>query len=217
MIKTYDLLTPEEAAIFAETVKKLSGLWMPREVGWTLGAATYQDEPGKYPVLARLHNPILRGHFSQLYLKVAQKLEEIMGRKVAVYEGTMALPGFHIFDMAANGVNGNIHVDEPFTRCEMPMAYSNPFSFTVPLCLPAVGAGLHYWPSLTDEDMGHYEVDGTVPEPDFFNYELGKIHLHDGTTPHRIANFGDMAAGEARITLQGHGVKLEDGTTLIYF
>jgi hypothetical protein len=57
---------------------------------------------------------------------------------------------------------------------------------------PAAGAGMDYWPDSTDEDLNRAITEGIYPPHEHLQYELGVLYTHDGLTPHRIANKGDM-------------------------
>jgi len=112
---------------------------------------------------------------------------------------------------------GNPHIDEPFTRVDFgELSWSDPFSFTLALALPAVGGGVDFWWDFTDKDIETFISEEALPEPQYSPYTVGNLYLHTGDTPHRIANPGDIAEGEVRITLQGHGIHV-DGGALLYF
>ena len=49
-----------------------------------------------------------------------------------------------------------------------------------------------------------------------FRYALGELFVHDGDHLHRIAADHPMASGERRLTLQGHGARL-DGRWWLYW
>ena len=102
-------------------------------------------------------------------------------------------------------MKASIHIDEPFTRVDFQgLEWHDPFSFTLPVSIPTAGAGAEFW------------WDGIDRDPEFVPYELGKMYIHNGMTPHRIASVAPIPEGELRITLQGHGVHVEDGA-IIYF
>lgn len=200
-------------------VKRINGhkqYWMDRGTFYTLGAATYQDDPKVYPTIARLFNPILIKTFDPLYHEVFAALDRLKASPVVNLSDT-AMPSFHIIDSRANGVEGSIHVDEPYERIDWGQPFRDPFSFTMLVSEPECGAGLNYWLGCTDDVMAAYEVDHAIPEPDYMPYKLGVLYVHDGMTPHQMANPGDLKPGEQRITLQGHGVTLMNGTIAVYF
>ena len=193
--------------------------WIDRGHFWTLGAATYQDDPMNYPALAEKHNPYLWEVFGKEQEDVLNALEEVLGISGYHRKGT-ALPSFHIFDHRASGMVGHPHIDEPHLRVWWPSKVTNTFSFTVLLEAPQHGAGLDIWHDYSDLEVELFEKRGVLPEPDYFAYDLGRLVIHDGLTPHRIANPAPqylVEQGEWRISLQGHGATLENGLTALYF
>jgi hypothetical protein len=213
---TIAILTEAECADLADRVAELRRFWIDRYWGWTLGAATYQDDPKAYPALANYTNVITAQAFDGLYRELSRVLSKLMYTDIVTLEGT-ALPAFHIFTDQSNGFQGHPHIDEPFTRIDWNQEVTDPFSFTMALALPKCGGGMHYWPDHSDSDIEAYESKGELPAHETIAYTVGELYVHDGLTPHRIANFGNMLKDEARITLQGHGVTLADGNIAIYF
>ena len=217
------LLTSSECDRYTATIKSLRLFWLDRQWGYTLGAATYQDSPILYPALSQYTNVVLREYFTELYTRLSKALVEVKGREIATMDGT-ALPGFHIFTPRANAyghagrVHGHPHIDTPYDSVLWPCAISEPFSFTLPVAIPACGAGMGFWDDVTEKELEVYEQSDEIPEPTIYDYELGSLYLHDGMTPHRIENMGNIRDNELRITLQGHGVTMEDtGRIVAYF
>lgn len=215
-IKQIPILSPDQCADVAKRVRQLRSYWIDRGVFFTLGAATYQDDPKAYPAIANAFNTIIHRSFTDV-LKELTGVIAANDEQPAFMPGT-ALPSFHVIDKRANGVKGSIHVDEPYDRIEWGQKVTDPFSFTMAIELPACGGGMNIWPDLTDADINAYEVDHAIPEPEYVPYELGVLYLHDGKTPHQMANPGIIGGNEMRITFQGHGVKLPlSGVTALYF
>tara|TARA_R110000824_G_scaffold207399_3_gene392815 strand:- start:2063 stop:2785 length:723 start_codon:yes stop_codon:yes gene_type:complete len=213
LIAPTKFLTEQECSDLANLVKKLRFCWIDRGHFFTLGAATYQDGVSEYPSRANRLNTILTKNFEPLLHKLHEFYE-------ACYEQPwgIARPGFHIFDETSNGLMGCAHIDEPFSKVAWPSkGFTNPFSFTMLLEQPAVGAGMDYWPDSTGEDLHRVVKEDIYPPHEHLQYELGVLYTHDGLFPHRIANKGDMSDSEHRITLQGHGLTLDDGRRLLYF
>lgn len=211
------LIHPTKAASVAGRVKRLKPYWIPRGGFYTIGASTYLDDPAVYPALAQYTNLATAQFWGVLYDKILTALPVGYCPTRGVHKEGTALIGAHIFTPETNGVQGNPHIDEPYERIDWGQKYSNPFSFTLALEMPKAGGGMDYWPDATDADIEWYNERGELPPHEHLRYEAGFLYVHDGLTPHRIANCGDMEEGEHRITLQGHGVTLEDGTTAIYF
>ena len=211
------VLPPQRALAFANRVVAREDLWIDRGGFYTIGASTYLDSPSFYPVFAKYTNPVLDHLLHELQYDVMDALPKRFVPNTAKRLHGTAIMGIHIFDPQSNGQLGNPHIDEPFKRIDWGVTYSNPFSFTVALALPEVGGGLEYWPTWTDSEIDMYRKNDPLPRPERLTYEVGMMYVHDGLTPHRIANFGNMGLGEHRITIQGHGVTLADGVTAIYF
>lgn len=219
MITAHDFLSAEQAKLVTLQVKHLEWLHMDRGGFYTLGAATYQDDPLAYPAIAEAFNKPIYRTMKVLYEKLWCELPMIMGVNLPCstpYSG-LALPSFHIFDHKSQGLSGSVHVDEPYDRVDL-SAYDwrDPFSFTVPVELPTLGGGCDFWFDYTDKDIEIFAASGELPPSTYVPYELGKLYLHDGMTPHRIANPNPIPEGEYRITLQGHGF-VTDKDIIVYF
>jgi len=211
------VFTPYTAKIIADRVKALPQYHVNRGGFYTLGAATYQDDPYAYPAIANAFNPIIQSNFPAVLQTVYDVLAAHFDRPVGTFTAGVGLPSFHIFDQQCNGIEGHPHIDEPFTRINLgSLDWSDPFSFTIPVELPAGGGGIDFWWGCTDAEVEKYMAGGEVPKPTYHPYTVGALYMHDGMTPHRIANPCDMVAGEHRITLQGHGIHVEGGA-LVYF
>lgn len=197
----------------AQLVLSNKGLWRERDGFWTLGAATYQDDPRIYPMLADSYRgrqlAVFGGWLRDVYTALPYS-------NICTPSG-FALPGFHIFDHGADELQGHPHIDEPYERVIVPEPFIEAFSFTIAVELPDGIGGLDFWPEHTDAAVEAYIETGRLPEPDYFRYDLGVMVLHDGLTTHRIANPIGIKDGQYRITLQGHGLVLVSGKTIVYF
>lgn len=211
------LLDKDAAAYWADRVKYWRQLWVDRGGFYTIGASTYLDDPEVYPAIAKARNFNTKTTLAGLWHPLTEALPKHWVPNRAVHHPYTGFMGVHIFTPETNGTQGHPHIDEPFTRIDWGQHFSNPFSFTLALEMPKAGGGLDFWPNATDEQIEDYIEEDTLPEHDHIRYAEGFLYVHDGLTPHRIANCGDMEEGEHRITVQGHGVTLEDGTTAIYF
>jgi len=212
------LLSQKRCHLITAEVLGLSPFWMNRNGFYTLGAATYQDDPLTYPTIANLYNPILIRFFSRLYETVAHFLQTQLKTDVSMINHRLGMAGFHIFDSQTANMMGHPHIDEPYTRVDLtPFGeWSDPFSFTLPVSLPACGGGMDMWHEFTDKDIDNFIGSDTLPTAVYEPYKLGHVYIHDGKTPHRIANPAPIQDGEFRITLQGHGVMTGQGA-VIYF
>lgn len=210
MINEIDLFAPEVAQYWGEKVLREKEWWNNRGGFYTLGASAYLDavvSPKVYRDRARCRNGIIQQRFGPLLDDARAAVAELLGyagkSRVLFDVDNTALPGFHIFDEKSNGLTGSLHTDQPYEAVWPGLPPAETWSFTVPLAMPAFGAGL-WW----------YDCDLTqcveMPERQFQPYQLGKLYIHSGRFHHEIASLGDMAAGEHRITLQGHAVRWGD-------
>jgi hypothetical protein len=219
-MKTLEVLpmfTHEQCQQIAKRVISQSHYMIKRGEGfYTLGASTYLDDPMHYQGIAANTNVRLNDMFEFQLEGVQEALSEHFSSEV-FFATHLALPGFHIFDSQSAGLEGSVHIDEPYDRIDWRgVEWHSPFSFTVPLQLPTLGGGLDHWPNATDEEMEAYARDGSLPPFEYLAYEVGKMYLHDGHTPHRISNRYPVPLDEYRISIQGHGVFTADGI-IVYF
>ena len=213
-----ELFTPEECDVLADRVFSQAAYFMDRNGFWTLGASAYLDDIRNYAPISNAFNKILADTFPDMYAAVSKQLHAHFGTTVGPASSGLAYPGFHIFNCQSKELQGNIHIDEPYRRIELlkDIEWTNPFSFTVPLALPEAGGGIDFWWDFTDEDIETFIGDDSIPAASYVPYEIGKMYVHDGLTPHRIANREPIPEGQARVTLQGHGVMTEHGA-IAYF
>jgi hypothetical protein len=216
-LRSYDMFTPEQCEDLKHKISMCRNFLVDRDGFYTLGAATYQDNPMAYPAIANAFNVLLERQFTEMYGTLFEVLETALGMPVGRFSHNVGLPSFHVFDHKSAGMVGHPHIDEPFTRLDLgDLKWHSPFSFTVAIDIPDGGAGGDFWWDYTDEDIEKYLENGDLPEPTFEEYELGKLYLHDGKTPHRIANPEPIKEGQHRITLQGHGLTTDNGA-VVYF
>ncbi len=230
------VLEPAHCAELCRRLQALSNDWTPRRalenqehVFHTLGAATYLDPPAAYDDRARMSNPILRDNFSDLYGAVAAAIETATGRPARLSD-RLGLPGFHIFrgePRVPPGLmfGGTIHMDKPHERHAFPFEITETLSLTLPLAIPASGAGMYFWPDVpparltgpkAPHDMSPGQYGWFDANKRFVGYAVGAMALHDGQTVHQLANPGPTRIDEYRISLQGHGV-LDDGAWHLFF
>lgn len=214
--KSVQIFSEEECQAISQRVKDLPEYWVNRRNFYTLGASTYLDDPRAYPAIATAFNQVIASNFQGSLTRVAKAISEIKELPVVFKLGT-GLPSFHIFDKSANGLDGSIHIDEPYDRVSWKQDIRDPFSFTILMESPSGGAGLDLWPACTDDDIEAYEKLGVTPEPLYFPYEKGEMYIHSGLVPHRIANPCSIEDGEHRITFQGHGVTLADHDKIVIY
>lgn len=236
-VEQRQVLTPGECERAVAAVRELREHWIDRSRGagrfFTLGVNAYMDLATRqldYHARAPELNVLLREHLGWLLEAVAGALERELGEPVT-YEHPFALPGCHVF--VGEGVptrpTSSVHFDLqyvhlPWHRVGQP-DMTRPVSYTLPLELPSGGSGLNVW-DLTHDEMQRAVERGyatTVAEMQRFKqmsyvpYDLGALYVHDGHLLHQIAPAPAAAPDDARITLQGHGMRCDDGAWRLYW
>ena len=183
-------------------VVKLSNYWIRRSDApfFTLGRNAYMDgKTEAYFHDAKILNPKLMKHFSELYAGVLLYLTHHIGEEVHLNH-EFAYPSFHIFesDPAFLDYPSNWHKDFPHET--LGLKNDTAYSFTVVIEIPSSGAGLEY-------------RDG---EEKYLAYNVGDIIIHRGDFLHNIARLKEYVPGEHRITLQGHVIR-HDGRLIMYW
>src|SRR5262249_20668775 len=97
-ILTAALLAPVECAELAARVRAHERQWTRRSANafFTLGAASYLDDPAFYLERASATNPLLEAAFCDLHERVRAALSEKLDAP-CVFATPFALPGFHIW------------------------------------------------------------------------------------------------------------------------
>ena len=131
------------------------------------------------------------------------------------------LPGIHIFIFARYSNTKNMtdfHKDrqhcliEPMTLPVLQNAeFYEPLSFTLPLQLPSKGGGL-----ILHRQSKRYNQ---ISKKDEYRiaYESGRIVIHDGQNPHRIDDSYNVEQDDCRLTLQGHGLIVDNKSFYYYW
>jgi len=213
------LLTTSECDSARSTVLSLREHWTPRIARlpfYTLGAASYLDAANcaGYRQLLERDNPLLREHFSWLYARLEARLAETLGAPASCTT-RLALPGFHIYlySKVFEKPVASVHIDTQYRFHDWTgrdADLSNPVSFTVSIALPHTGGGLNTW------DIGQAEMKTRSTEKfgdvlrgrpiAYHAYKRGCMVVHSGHLLHQAAPGRDLAPGDERITVQGHGV-----------
>lgn len=229
MIERIEVLTLAECEQVREQIHALQADWIRRHPGspfYTLGAASYLDDPDVYYDRAQQYNPLLTAHFGWVHERVLEKLQAHFKTPVRYYE-RFALPGFHIFGGSKALLqmgNASVHCDVQYTRVDwsdLPDPdFENPLSLTLTIKLPNSGGGLRVW------DIQYAEIVGRSAEelrPIFRErtrhvepYAVGEMVLHSGHTVHQIAPVENITKEDERLTLQAHGIQCA-GTWYIYW
>lgn len=217
---------------------------------YTLGATHYYDlatDPSAYFRLARQYNPFLHANFGHLYEALTSALAVALAAPV-VLRTDVAWPGFHLFGadpaFAALPIHdvmqsrwlqtrhgdhypGNpIHVDLAHRCLPWPPGVDPDglptLSLTLPIALPASGAGLYLWPqALSGAQALHGTSEAALQHQlswlprRFIRYQPGQLVVHSGSAYHQARGL-PTAAGEYRMTLQGNGLYVDGAWHLFW-
>ncbi len=219
----HPLLDADDCARARAAVDALRRYWTPRHPelpSATLGAAAYLDIPTdgvrQYYTRATRARRALHREFDWLYERLTAAVEAALGAPAAITTA-YAPPGFHIFRWheRLSELSPKLHYDLQHEHLDWKTSPnadpSRRFSFTVPIAMPAAGAGLYVWPITHGEP-----VPADPPGATYHPYALGDLFIHDGFHLHQIAADRPMFEGEERVTFQGHGV-LDDGVWQLYW
>lgn len=239
------ILPPAQCADVLRRLLDLEAFWIgrhPRFPFHTLGATNYYDIVGNparpYRRLARQYNPLLLDQFGDVYEALVATLCARLDAPV-VFCPDAALPGFHLFGadpafapserhdltheqwFARRGGDAfpgsPIHVDSAHLALGLPDAPT--ISFTLAVALPAEGAGLKIWPFGRARGAG-LDQDGlqallrNAPAR-YIPYAPGGLLVHSGDLYHQARGL-PCEPGQWRISLQGHGIRL-DGQWQIFW
>ncbi len=230
-LSTVSLLDAEQAADLRTQIFALREHWKPRHPNapfFTLGTASYLDAAQQggeaYERMAAEGNPHLWETFRPLYEALTATLSKQLGRPVS-YANKFALPGFHIYlaDEVFCGPVASVHYDLQYSRLDWTpyggYQANQHLSMTLPIGLPARGAGLAHWPirplnSFADDaerQRFHRE------ERRFHPYTVGELVFHSGHMLHQSVLMETARPGEDRITLQAHAALTNRGEYLVYW
>lgn len=229
-LEVLPLLDAAVCAATVETVFALQAHWIQRHPAapfFTLGAASYLDAAdaegrAAYEARAAHDAPVLDGAFGELYAQVAAALTARLDEPVGLAP-RQARPGFHVFlaHPAFQQPVARVHCDLQHELLDWGgQVPDGTLSFTLAVELPADGGGMDVW-ALAQADWvaatppERLQALKTAPRRDLA-YQVGDLVLHSGELVHRIAATPVLRPEDRRITLQGHGVRL-DGRWLLYW
>jgi hypothetical protein len=238
------ILDADEAARVEARVITLRSEWTrvgERGSAFALGTASYWAGDD-YEERAARTNPRLRDAFGWLYERLVASLVPALRASrdsEVVFERRFGVPGFQILvvdDVAQDprGLLGGAHWDWNFLNLDWEPALGDELeldgfaSFTLPIVLPRAGSGLCVWETLTSAQVATYaqerelrqwdaiaELTRESAPPTFFPYAVGELVVHSGHLVHQVPPW-TRAAGDVRITLQGHALH-HDGRWRIYW
>ncbi len=224
------LVSAERCAEITAAVLQQRSAWTQRHdtlPSFTLGAACYLDVPQhglpKYVFARKASNRVLRAGFKQLYETLCETLSAHLQAPVFLTR-RHALPGFHIYEAhpQLHTLKPVIHFDLQDLRLswtdKKPRTPEGRISFTMPVALPQEGGGIHLWDIVYEQFSSHREALKAAEDqaPQTVLYNLGELFVHSGDNLHQIASGRMHNAQDARITLQGHGRRCEEGWELYW-
>lgn len=215
-------------------------IFIPRLEGMkTLGAASYLDIKNKnsakywasngndinyYLELAKKFNPILKNSYFKLYEKLCNFFSNEFNVECKLHEKA-ALPGFHIYDNRENFSSQNAHIPhfdgqyeelgELFNTNRKSTDYNQrTLSFTLPISLPNTKCGMRTWDFHYNEtqNKNKEEIKNKLKriKPQLIDYKTGTMVYHSGKSLHQIKSWSAMKNEKPRITLQGHGILIDN-------
>lgn len=224
-----EILDQAECDRVAQEVIALRPAWTtrsPRSSFYTLGLNAYMDLAPSTDARASYYdkvsasNELLDRRFGGLYLALAARLRDALGMPVR-YADDLARPSCHIWTEAGipRTAGGSVHFDLQYQRVLDNPRYASAtgtVSFTLPVRLPANGSSLLVWPAFTyPEALTRLDLARATP-PVRIEYSLGRALVHSGHVLHQIGPTPEIVPGDLRITVQGHGIVLDDELVLYW-
>lgn len=211
----------------------------------TLGAASYLDirnessakyyntcagSLNSYLGIAKKCNPSLLSMFSGLYKYIEQFFSARFNLECRIH-GTAAVPGFHVYENHADFGRQNTHIPHFDGQYQgiLPLfpSYMRPsnvigktLSFTLPVSLPSSQGGMRVWDyhyrEIAEGGKNQAKKKLALIKPQHIQYKVGSMVFHSGHLLHQIHAWSASQGEEKRITLQGHGILLEQ-TLYLYW
>jgi hypothetical protein len=109
-------------------------------------------------------------------------------------------------------------------RWPKPLVGESAISFTLPVAIPRLGAGLDTW-DITESDIDRLHRLGRTTNMELLGstkpiyrhpYRPGRMAVQLRPIMHRISAVAAVDESDRRITLQGHGVATESGWILYW-
>jgi hypothetical protein len=205
----------------------------------TLGLSSYLDvghretskllphscgELSSYISGSNASNILLKSLFDDLYKRLCIFFSDIFNISCQLHD-IAAAPGFHIYYNFPEFISQSTHVPHFDLQYQDMIGLLAPgldradvmgrtISFTLPISLPNYESGLRIW------DFHYREVLSNGKEslvdrlsnlsPSIIKYEAGRIVYHSGHVLHQIKAWRASQEDKPRITLQGHGLLIQD-------
>jgi hypothetical protein len=202
------------------TARSPSGLFSTLGVNAYMDLAPTDDPDGSYFTPARASNTLLQERFRELHQALARALEAEIGLP-ARYADDLARPGFHIWSGLGipRTVGASVHFDLQYLKLLTRPHYAGAtgtVSFTLPIRLPAAGSSLRVWPDCQYPIAAERRLEIQQTEPEIVEYTVGRAVLHSGHVLHQIGATPTVTPDDLRITLQGHGLVVDE-TLVLYW
>jgi len=215
-VRRIPLLDEDECDDVTVRLDGLCGEWERRgDHFFTLGAATYLDVCGeggsieRYRAIMERTNPVIDDVFGGVLDQIREAIETFVDERCALAPD-LARPGFHIFlagslDETKRDI---LHLDLQHRHLPGDAdVFSPSLTFTLPIEVPAAGAGIEFCRPAPNDKRGRLVVE---------TYRLGELFIHSGRTLHRRAHM-PATTGCRRVTLQGHALCPEEGGPWILY
>ncbi|MBO3749484.1 hypothetical protein J5X84_25690 [Streptosporangiaceae bacterium NEAU-GS5] len=201
------------------TQRSPSGLFFTLGINAYMDLAPSADANASYFGPARSANLMLKQGFAGLHGRLAAVLEREIGLPTR-YADDLAMPGFHIW--VGSGIpqrpSASIHFDLQYQRLLTRPQYaraSGTVSFTLPIKLPAAGSSLRVWPCIYPDDVDRLPAVRQT-DPEIVPYHVGSAIVHSGHVLHQIGTTSSVRSDEFRITMQGHGLVVDEELVLYW-
>lgn len=206
----------------------------------TFGCAAYLDVPhpkatkyytgtssgslSTYFLNSRKLNPLLKSLFPDIYNTICGFFAERFRVQCRLHE-IAAVPGFHIYANNQLFRYQASHIPHFDSQYEMLIPLfapgSNPLdfyrktlSFTLPVSLPGCESGIRFWDihylDTLSTDKASTIGKLTSMKPHTLQYKVGQLVYHSGHLLHQIKAWSANPIDPLRITMQGHGVFVDD-------
>ncbi len=227
--KQFPFVSEQNSAFFAKRILMSRDQWIMRQIEfgfYTLGTPSYLDAAISYSIyLSRCtgSNITLKAIVSPIINAIPIVFSRLLGipqSNIRHLQNT-CLPGVHIFTFTANS-NGHrltdFHRDRQHTLIQpliQPVlqnaSFFEPISFTLPLQLPTTGGGLLMLQQSSKDNQNSLHLERRIL------YSCGQIVVHDGQNLHRIDDSYKVCETDCRLTLQGHGLIVDDDSFYYYW
>ena len=177
-----------------------------------------------YLAKANQLNPFLRETFKELYSTISDFFSKRFNVECRPHE-LAALPGFHLYSNHHSFSSQTSHIPHFDGQYEMLLpifsselsrdkCFNKTLSFTLPISLPSCYSGIRFWEfhykDVVNSKDGSLAAKLSTLKPNELRYEIGTIVYHSGHLLHQIKAWSAKQLDAPRVTLQGHGLLVDD-------